>query len=85
MSDASCGNPNMKCAQGVCVCGMPNTNSLGTFGNPAADPSWTLVDIAGGIVAGKVAVLAEGDAALRTDLRFLHKVPLFDREGRPKN
>ena len=48
MSDASCGNPNMKCTQGVCVCGMPNTNSLGTFGNPAADPSWTLVDIAGG-------------------------------------
>lgn len=48
MSDASCGNPNMKCMQGVCVCGMPNTNSLGTFGNPAADPSWTLVDIAGG-------------------------------------
>lgn len=44
-----------------------------------------LVDIAGGIVAGKVAVLAEGNAALRTDIKFLHKVPLFDREGNPKN
>lgn len=48
ISDSSCGSANMKCVSGVCVCGMPNVNSLGIFGDPAADPSWTLVDISGG-------------------------------------
>lgn len=47
-SDESCGNVNMKCMDGICVCGLPNENSLGIFGEPAADPSWTLVDISGG-------------------------------------
>ena len=32
---------------------------------------------AGGIVAGKAAVLAEGDAADRNDLLYLQKLPLF--------
>lgn len=36
-----------------------------------------LVDKAGGIVAGKVAVLAEGDAANRKDIIFLEKLPVF--------
>ena len=43
-----------------------------------------LVEIAGGKVAGKVAVLAEGAAADRKDIRYLHKLPLFDASGRPK-
>ena len=36
-----------------------------------------------GIVVGKMAVLAEGDAANRDDIIFLEKLPLFDPEGNP--
>ncbi len=36
-----------------------------------------LVEKAGGIIAGRAAVLAEGDAADRTDITFLEKLPLF--------
>ncbi len=36
-----------------------------------------LVEAAGGIIAGKAAVLAEGDAADRDDIIFLEKLPLF--------
>ena len=36
-----------------------------------------LVEQAGGTVAGRVAILAEGDAANRDDIIFLHKLPLF--------
>ncbi len=36
-----------------------------------------LVEKAGGIVVGKAAVLAEGDAADRNDIIFLEKLPLF--------
>ncbi len=36
-----------------------------------------LVEKAGGIVVGKAAVLAEGDAADRKDIIFLEKLPLF--------
>lgn len=43
-----------------------------------------LVNIAGGIVAGKVAAVAEGDANKRTDIKFLESIPLFDSEGNPK-
>ena len=42
-----------------------------------------LVEEAGGIVAGRMAVLAEGDAAKRDDIIFLEKLPLFDGEGNP--
>lgn len=37
----------------------------------------SLVEKAGGIIAGKAAVLAEGDAAERDDIIFLEKLPLF--------
>ena len=30
-----------------------------------------------------MAILAEGDAAKRSDLIYLEKLPLFDREGNP--
>ena len=43
-----------------------------------------LVNIAGGTVAGKIAALAEGDAANRDDIKFLEKIPLFDADGNPK-
>lgn len=36
-----------------------------------------LVEKAGGIVAGRAAVLAEGDAAKRKDIIYLDKLPLF--------
>lgn len=37
----------------------------------------SLVEQAGGIVAGRMAVLAEGDAQERTDITYLEKLPLF--------
>jgi len=42
-----------------------------------------LVNEAGGIVVGKMAILAEGDAAKRDDLIFLEPLPLFDKNGDP--
>ena len=38
-----------------------------------------------GVVTGKVAVLAEGDAADRTDIKFLKKLPLFNADGTVKD
>ncbi len=43
-----------------------------------------LVTRAGGIIAGKMAVLAEGDAYNRTDIITLGKLPLFNADGTPK-
>ena len=43
-----------------------------------------LVAEAGGTVVGRMAVLAEGGAAERTDIRFLEKLPLFTAEGTVK-
>ena len=40
-----------------------------------------LVEKAGGIVVGKMAVLAEGDAQGREDLIYLEKLPLFNPNG----
>ncbi len=40
-----------------------------------------LVLRAGGIIAGKMAVLAEGDAAKRTDITALALLPLFNPDG----
>ena len=40
-----------------------------------------LVEAAGGIVCGKVTILAEGDAQERTDIRYLEKLPLFHPDG----
>ncbi len=38
-----------------------------------------LVDRAGGIIVGKAAVLAEGEAADRDDIIFLEKLPVFPK------
>ena len=43
-----------------------------------------LVQDAGGIVAGRIAVLAEGDAQNRDDIRYLEKLPLFNPDGTVK-
>ena len=40
----------------------------------------TLVEKAGGTVVGRVAVLAEGDAADRKDIIYLEKLPLFFKD-----
>lgn len=41
-----------------------------------------LVEKAGGVIAGRMTVLAEGDAQEREDLIYLEKLPLFDSEGK---
>ena len=40
-----------------------------------------LAEKAGGIICGKMAILAEGDAQDRGDLIFLEKLPLFNPDG----
>lgn len=42
-----------------------------------------LVKLAGGEIVGRMAILAEGDAAERKDLIYLEKLPLFNAEGKP--
>lgn len=42
-----------------------------------------LVEQAGGQVVGRMAILAEGDAAKREDILFLEPLPLFDGQGNP--
>ena len=43
-----------------------------------------LVKLAGGTVTGKVAVLAEGDAQKRDDIKFLAPLPVFNADGTVK-
>ncbi len=40
-----------------------------------------LVEKAGGIICGKLAILAEGDAKDREDIKYLEHLPLFDKNG----
>ncbi|MBQ4601005.1 MAG: adenine phosphoribosyltransferase [Oscillospiraceae bacterium] len=40
-----------------------------------------LVEKAGGIICGRMAILAEGDAQQRPDLIYLEKLPLFHPDG----
>lgn len=40
-----------------------------------------LVKDAGGIICGKMFILAEGDAADRDDIIYLERLPLFDKDG----
>jgi adenine phosphoribosyltransferase len=42
-----------------------------------------LVESAGGIIAGRMAVLAEGDACKREDITYLEQLPLFNAKGEP--
>ena len=41
-----------------------------------------LVNDAGGIVCGKMFILAEGDAAKRDDIIYLEELPLFTKDGK---
>lgn len=43
-----------------------------------------LVEKSGGTVAGRMAVLAEGGAAERHDIKFLEKLPVFNADGTVK-
>ena len=43
-----------------------------------------LVEKAGGIIAGRMAILAEGDAIGREDLVYLEELPLFNPDGTVK-
>lgn len=42
-----------------------------------------LVEMAGGNIVGRMAILAEGDAQKRDDIIFLEPLPLFDKNGNP--
>lgn len=42
-----------------------------------------LVHKAGGIICGKMTILAEGDAQDRDDILYLEKLPLFNSKGEP--
>ena len=44
----------------------------------------SLVTQAGGIVCGRMAILAEGDAQKREDIKFLAPLPLFNADGTVK-
>ena len=44
-----------------------------------------LIEKAGGIIAGRMAVLAEGDAQDRPDLIYLEKLPVFNPDGTIKD
>ena len=37
--------------------------------------------LAGGIVAGRMAILAEGEAQSRSDIIYLEKLPVFRADG----
>ena len=43
-----------------------------------------LVLEAGGIIAGKMCILAEGDAQNRADVVYLEKLPVFNADGTVK-
>lgn len=43
-----------------------------------------LVEKAGGVICGRMAILAEGEAADRSDLIYLEKLPLFNPDGTVK-
>lgn len=43
-----------------------------------------LVKQSGGVVAGRMAILAEGDAKYRDDIQYLEYLPLFNADGTPK-
>lgn len=40
-----------------------------------------LVEAAGGIICGRMAILAEGDAQERQDIIYLEKLPVFNADG----
>ena len=44
----------------------------------------SLVEKAGGIICGRAAILAEGEAADRDDIVYLEKLPLFNPDGSEK-
>ena len=45
----------------------------------------SLVEAVGGVIVGKFAVLAEGEAADRDDITYLEYLPLFNPDGTPQH
>ena len=58
------------------------SSDLSTGGSISAVEN--LVEQAGGKVVGKMAILAEGDAANRDDIIYLEPLPLFNSDGTTK-
>ena len=63
---------------------MPTKKEKQTF-EERLDALEELVNKAGGNIAGRMAILAEGDATKRDDIIYLEKLPLFDKDGKPLN
>lgn len=42
-----------------------------------------LVEEAGGVICGRMAILAEGEAADRADIKYIERLPLFNKNGEP--
>lgn len=79
MQDLCIGESDVEALRGRRVLLVDDVISTG--GSIAAIQS--LVEQAGGIIVGKIAVLAEGDAQDRDDVIYLKPLPLFDNEGNP--
>ena len=65
----------------------PVTGDSAEYGihfNVGAQMAADKINEAGGIIVGKMAVLAEGDANDRPDITVLGKLPLFNPDGTPK-
>ena len=61
-----------------------SVTSTGIGGPSASIALEELVKQAGGIVVGKLCVLAEGDAVKRDDIKYLAYLPLFNPDGTEK-
>ena len=67
------------------------TGCLPSATQEAVDKDCHVIDVhlaiqvtVGGNIAGKFTVLAEGEAADRTDITFLEYLPLFNSDGTPQ-
>ena len=56
---------------------------IGNLGDISLRALETLVEHAGGEIVGRMAILAEGEAADRDDIIYLEKLPLFKSDGTP--
>lgn len=73
------GSDEIDCIRGKRVLILDDVISTGKSLQAMED----LVTRVGGIVTGRAAVLAEGDAQERRDIVYLEKLPLFTSEGEP--
>ena len=61
--------------------GIPLAHEMARQAGDSLNALEALVEKAGGIICGRMAILAEGDAQDRQDLIYLEKLPLFHPDG----